>query len=170
MWWQSHIGLSVKEVNEVITSCLFRVERDKWENNIHKLRLYCLFKSEYKDEPYTSTVNILSHRSFLARLRGGTAPLAIETGRYVGVPAEERTCHNCYEGVEDEIHFLTSCKCTELQRKVLYEHIQKCHPEFHLLTNKDKYICILHHANSSSKTAELIYNIFMARKCVTYNM
>ena len=36
VWWQSHIGLSVKEVNEVITSCLFRVERDyhKWENNI----------------------------------------------------------------------------------------------------------------------------------------
>ena len=63
-----------------------------------------------------------------------TAPLAIETGRYVGVPAEERMCHNCYEEVEDEIHFLTSCKCTELQRKVLYEHIQKNHPEFHLLT------------------------------------
>jgi hypothetical protein len=86
VWWQSHIGLSVKEVNEVITSCLFRVERDKWENNIQtkpKLRLYRLLKSEYKDEPYTSTVNILSHRSFLARLRGGTAPLATETGRCV---------------------------------------------------------------------------------------
>ena len=106
---------------------------------------------------YTSTVNILSHRSFLARLRGGTAPLAIETGGYIGVPAEERTCHTCYEAVGDEIHFLTSCKYTEFQRKILYEHIQKSHPEFHHLTNKgDKYICILHHANSSSKTAELI--------------
>ena len=64
-----------------------------------KLRVYRdrLLKSEYRDELYTSTVNILSHRSFLARLRGGTAPL---------------------------------------------------------------------HGNSSSKTAELIYNIFMARKCV----
>ena len=143
----------MKEVYEVITSCLFWVERDKWENNIQtkpKLRLYRLLKSEHKDEPYAITVNILSHRSFLARLRGGTAPRAIETGCYIGVPAEERTCL-CYEGVEDEIHFLTSCKCTELQRKVLYEHIQKRHPEFHLLTNKDKYICILHHANSSSK-------------------
>ena len=55
VWRKSHIGLSVKEVNEVITSCLFRVERDKWENNIQtkpKLRLYRLLKSEYKDEPY----------------------------------------------------------------------------------------------------------------------
>ena len=68
-----------------------------------KLRLYRLVKSEYKDEPYTSTVNIFSHHSFLARLRGGTTPLATETGRYVGVPAEERTCHYCYEGVVDEI-------------------------------------------------------------------
>ena len=89
----------MKEANEVITSCLFQVERDKLENNMQtkpKLRVYRLLKSEYKDELYTNTVNILSHRSFLARLRVGTAPLAIETGRYVGVPAEERTCHNCY--------------------------------------------------------------------------
>ena len=96
-------------------------------------------------------MNILSQRSFPVRLRGGTAPLAIETGRYVGVPAEERTCHNCYEGVEDEIHFLTSCKCTELQRKILYEHIQKSHPVFHHLTNKDKYICILHYVTVQVK-------------------
>ena len=57
--------------------------------NQTQVKTYRLLKSEYKDEPYTSTVNILSHCSFLARLRGGTAPLAIETGRYVGVPAEE---------------------------------------------------------------------------------
>ena len=165
VWWQSHIGLSVKDVNEVITSCLFWVERDKWENNqTQVIRLYHLLKSEYKDEPYTSTVNILSHRSFLARLSGGTAPLAIETGRYVGV----HNCHNCYEEVEDEIHILTSCECIELQRKIVYQHIQKSHPEFHHLTNKDKYICILHHDKSSSKTAE---NIFTACKCVIlYNM
>ena len=63
----------MKEVYEVITSCLFRVERDKWENNIQtkpKLRLYRLLKSEHKDEPYAITVNNLSHHSFLARLRG----------------------------------------------------------------------------------------------------
>ena len=48
VWWQSHIGLSVKEVNEVITSCLFWVERDKWKNNIQtkpKLRIYRLLIS-----------------------------------------------------------------------------------------------------------------------------
>ena len=57
--------------------------------------------------------------------------------------------------------------CKESSMSII---IQKSHPEFHFLTNKDKYICIMHHANSSRKTAELIYNIFMARKCVTYNM
>ena len=44
----------MKEVNEVITSCLFQVERDKWDNNIQtkpKLRLYRLLKSD-KDELY----------------------------------------------------------------------------------------------------------------------
>ena len=83
-----------------------------------------------------STVNIellpvynigVSLHSKTYRTRGVVTVQATEACTYiqVAIPAEERTCHNCYEGVEVEIHFLTSCKSTELQRKVLYEHIRK---------------------------------------------
>ena len=49
------------------------MERDRWSNNVQtksKLRLYHLLKKEYNVEPYTSTVNILSHCSLFATLRG----------------------------------------------------------------------------------------------------
>ena len=41
----------------------------------------------------------------MAQLRGSTAPLEIEIGRYVGIPAEQRICKLCRGAVEDEVHF-----------------------------------------------------------------
>jgi len=43
----------------------------------------------------------------LARLRGGTAPLQIEIGRYICLPVEERTCKTGM--VEDEEHLCVGC-------------------------------------------------------------
>ena len=111
---------------------------------------------------YSCLIANHSLRSFLARLRGGTAPLAIETGHYVGVPKEERTCHNYYEWVEDEFPYIP------------HANVQNCKGRFYMSIFKRVTLsftisltrCILHHANSSNKTAELIYNIFMPRKCV----
>ena len=41
-------------------------------------------------EGYVQRTRVKAHRSLLAHLRGGTAPLQIETGRYVFLPGEER--------------------------------------------------------------------------------
>ena len=162
VWWDGCNGMSVKEVKEVI-SCLFRVERDRWFNNVHtkpKLRLYRLFKNEYKVESYTSTVNILSHRSLLARLRGGTAPLAIERGRYISVPAEERTRQNCNEEVEDDfLPHANVLKWKEIFSMSTLTRVALIFT-FSLIETSAS-----HHGNSSSKTAELIYYMFIARKC-----
>ena len=38
-----------------------------------------------------------------------TVPLEIETGRYVGIPAEQRMCKLCRGAVEDEVHFCITC-------------------------------------------------------------
>ena len=46
-------------------------------------------------------------RRILTKLRGGTAGLEIETGRWRVVSREERLCKNCQSGeVEDVEHFL----------------------------------------------------------------
>ena len=60
-------------------------ERDKWERQLQekppKLRTYITLKSEYATEKYVDIVSFPTHGSFLACLRGGTAPLEMEKGR-----------------------------------------------------------------------------------------
>ena len=52
-------------------------------------------------------VNCKRRRRILAKLRGGTAALRIETGRWSGLKREERLCRQCrLEEVEDVEHFL----------------------------------------------------------------
>ena len=47
-------------------------------------------------------------RRMLMKLRGGTAELRIETGRWCGLRRDERICEMCEEGeVEDVEHFFT---------------------------------------------------------------
>jgi len=117
-WWQSNPcgnGLSPKELKEVVSCCLFRCERERWKTetvNKPKLRTYIPFKNTYEPERYTKSIRCKAHRSLLAQLRGGTAQLEIETGRYVGIPPDQMFCKLCKDAVEDEVHFCTTCPVT----------------------------------------------------------
>ena len=74
----------------MLISILFRLKRENWQKEVKKkpkLRLYRLFKQEYVPEPYANVVTSRAHRSLLAKLRGGSAMLEIETGRYTGIPS-----------------------------------------------------------------------------------
>ena len=53
-------------------------------NGGNKLRTYKTFKQTFQVETYCKTVFNRSHRSALAKFRSGTAPIALETGRYNG--------------------------------------------------------------------------------------
>ena len=112
-WWEDNScgNLSKRECKEMLISILFRLERENWQKEVEKkpkLRLYRLFKQEYAPEPYVN-VTSRAHRSLLAKLRGGSAMLEIETGRYTGIPAEQRLCKLCKSGVGDEAHFILTC-------------------------------------------------------------
>ena len=96
----------------------FYLEKERWQTEVStkpKLRLYINFKywktEEYR---YVQKVRLKSHRSLLARLRGRTTPLQIETGRYSGLPVEERICRSCNtRQVDDEQHFCVGCPALE---------------------------------------------------------
>ena len=59
-------------------------------------------------------------RRVLAQLRGGTAALEVETGRWQGVSREGRVCRNCRsEEVENVEHWLLSCTGMAEEREKL---------------------------------------------------
>ncbi len=79
----------------------------------NKLRTYRLFKDEYCTENYVQNIQIkYGYRKAIAMMRCGSAPLAIETGRFKQgkyIPPEERLCTICLSGVEDEFHVMFNC-------------------------------------------------------------
>ena len=71
-WWHqsSCDGLSHSELQHVVTCCLFRLEKERWQAEVltkPKLRSYINFKTEYGEiEEYVQKVRIKPHRSLLA--------------------------------------------------------------------------------------------------------
>ena len=61
----------------------------------------------------------------LAKFRSGTAPIAIETGRYNGVNINDRKCFACRDVVEDETHVLLHCPEYNTLRDELLNEAEK---------------------------------------------
>ena len=91
------------------------VEKDthQWKLSVAskpKLRTYSLFIINPKTELYVTLLIPKCKRSIFCQFRSVILPLAIETGRYRNVPADERLCEiSNLNLVEDEIHFLCFC-------------------------------------------------------------
>jgi hypothetical protein len=77
--------------------------------------------------PYLRYSYLLGGR-VLTRLRLGTNGLAIETGRWEGKLAKERTCRHCNNAVEDEMHFIGHCPAYTLQRQKWWHRFDKFLP------------------------------------------
>ena len=57
-------------------------------------------------------------RRVLMKLRGGTAELQVEMGRWRGLRREDRKCAECGSGeVEDVKHLLMRCEAWNRERK-----------------------------------------------------
>ena len=150
---------------------LFDTEMHEWEAEIFavpKLRTYCLFKNNYRAEPYVYSVYNRAHRSLLAQLRCGILPIKIETGRYTQVPVEFRLCILCEENaVEDEEHFLFECKFYESIRNEYYHKLREHCVHFDDMNCNDRFVFIMS-ANVVKTTAEFIYKCYCKRREFIY--
>ena len=64
-------------------------------------------------------------RRILAMLRGGTAALRSETGRWSGLKRKERICRQCTaEEVEDVEHFLVRCEGWRQEREMVVKNMK----------------------------------------------
>ena len=49
-------------------------------------------------------------RSLISKLRSGTLPIVVETGRYTNIPENLRLCRSCNcNSIENELHFVFQC-------------------------------------------------------------
>jgi hypothetical protein len=64
---------------------------------------------EYGRAQYLDVVRERVRREALAQMRTGSHWGAEETGRWEGVPREQRICPHCLAGVEDVAHMLFVC-------------------------------------------------------------
>ena len=88
-----------------------------------RLVWYRQIKNDPSAETYLTTTNSLRGRRAMMGLRAGCLPLAVEVGRYTGVPYRQRVCRLCDSGeVEDQVHFLINCHKLNCIKQKLFSH------------------------------------------------
>ena len=134
----------------------------------NKLRLYKTFKQDFKVETYCTSVFNRSHRGAFAKFRSGTAPTAIETGRYKGLNVMERKCFNCQESVEDEVHVLLHCPQYTSLRNKLFSKAGDIRNDFYSLDDNEKISFILSDPSIVKESAKTCYMILNKRRSLLY--
>ena len=118
----------------------------EWEASLAtkpKLRTYIKFKRVFEVEKYMKVYLTRTQRSLLAQFRLGILPLHVETGRFRGVPLNNRVCNMCTDlFIEDEFHFLCICDFNGDLRQNMYRKVCEAYPLFLHQSNEEKFIYI----------------------------
>ena len=127
-----------------------------------------MFKSEYKIEKYVCSNSIRFYdRRALAQLRCGSAPIAVETGRYkngVYLPVHLRICPLCSLSVEDEYHVLMQCNIYSDFREELFEQVLHIDPSFINLCDQERFIYLMSNCQVAKLTAKTCRCILQRRR------
>ena len=106
--WENNII----DINMVEQKRMEKMEED-WAAGLNtkpKLRTYKQFKSEFRPEKYILLNLDRKDRAYMAQLRLGILPIALETGRWAGIKENLRICKLCNSGkVENETNLLFVC-------------------------------------------------------------
>ena len=98
--------------NKISNAILNKFFINEWNKNKEKfsdgkLSTYLTVKNNFGFEKYLDKIKNFEQRRTLTRFRISAHKLAIETGRYKGIPRHDRICTRCTDNtVEDERHFL----------------------------------------------------------------
>ena len=146
---QFNINLNATDINEFKTTCKMIIQNEfikQWTSNLRdtavnpKLRMYRTIKSGFGGEPYIDLVNDARYRIAITKIRTSSHSLEIERGRHTNpkTPIQLRVCLLC-KAVEDEMHFVLSCKKNEIERLELFQKISGRNEDFMNLTSDEKY-------------------------------
>ena len=124
-------GLTVREVKQMLKDVVWRKVREVWREEARaRSKLIVMGRlMDHECKARCVEVKCKRQRRMLAKLRGGVAELRIETGRWRGLPREERVCKNCRSGeVEDAEHLVMRCELVKEERgrlsKLMEERVE----------------------------------------------
>ena len=133
--WENNVPVNCVEAKKLLSL----VYTDQWKlemNNKPKLRVYREMKQDIRVSAHVRANLNRWEKSLLSRMATGVLPLRIESGRFEGLPPEERTCLLCKRSPETEVHFVTECSVFEPLRMKLMDKL----PEVSKLeTKEEKY-------------------------------
>ena len=182
--WLSDINNTISKRMAVlnVTDVLYQKYLREWSNILHrengknghgrnKLRTYRVLKNVFETETYVQTILSKAQRSALAKFRCGSAPLRLETGRYEGIPENDRMCPFCESDVENEVHCLLYCTVYDDIRDHLFQNISKTVTDFIFLDDLEKLQVILasQDKNVIKCSAKACLNILKRRRFLLYN-
>jgi hypothetical protein len=134
--------------------------------NGNKLRLYRTHKTRLNPETYVTNPHVTRYeRSVMSKLRSGSLPLAVETGRYTKKPLCDRICTLCSShNIENEIHFVIDCLFYEDLRYTMMNELSKQYPDFKDLPSLAKYCIIMCDVNCIKMICQTICCMYNRRK------
>ena len=121
-------NLSSNEFRAVVFSCLKRELQSEWKESIaSSSKLQDLAGLLSISEPsYSTDIRNREVRSLISKIRGGTARLRVEEGRWSRLERSERLCQHCEsQEVEDSSHFILRCEKIGDERSSLFEELRE---------------------------------------------
>ena len=94
----------------------------------------------------------------------------IEKGRHMNIKKELRFCPLCPQKIEDEIHFLTTCKGFNGQREELFRRINEANRDFQYLNSLDKLKFLLTNKDTIRIAAQYILQNNQLRESLIYRL
>ena len=133
-----------------------------WRDNMNSrpgLRLYTLFKHDFRLEPYLQNIKNTNFRKMFTRLRTSSHFLEIERGRYVDKPECDRLCSVC-KIVENEFHLVMVCP---LYYDLRHEFLQIVNNMFPFLNQYSPYEQFLFFMGFNDCNLHCIFAKFIGR-------
>ena len=170
--WQDYSCATLAEfsggqLREMLRSVACRCVEKDWAEDLGRKPKLCMLNSVcvHRFGGRCWKVREKRHRRALMMLRGGTAPFQIKTGRWKGVPREQRLCRECTtnEEVEDCNHWLLRCPRWDLERQHLMSSVGERLFNFASLSDDIKSAAITDLACEDHRIAQLIYAMWTAR-------
>ena len=108
-------------------------------------------------------------RRMMVKLRGGTAELRVETGRWCGLSRGERLCKNCDSGeVEDVKHFVCRCVFVAEERREMARLMNEIVVGWESMKDDERVVWVLEEACKYGRVWKALQRMCQKRTSCPY--